>query len=212
MNNFLNSKKNYLVFTFTVVYLAAFTFNSIINANYEFLYYTFLISFIIYLIFTIHQKLHLAFFILINLSLMGFFHLLGGNFYLHGNVRLYDYYIIPGIFRYDNFVHTYGAFIGTLTLYSLLNLVFDERVKKRYFIFSFILVLMAMGMGTIVEIVEFIGAMTFNAWDQVGDYTNNALDLVFNTLGAILAATVIYFYRNPPNFIRKINAQPLKDN
>ena len=135
---------------------------------------------------------------------MGFFHLLGGNLWFQ-DLRLYDFYIIPGIFRYDNFVHTYGSFIATLALYSLLSNYIDQKIKQKFFIFSFILMFIAMGIGTIVELFELYAVIFFNAARQVGDYYNNAFDLFFNTLGAIFGTIFIYFYRQPPKFIRRIN-------
>jgi uncharacterized membrane protein YjdF len=114
--------------------------------------------------------------------------------------------------HYDNFIHTYGSFIATLALYSLLSNYIDDRVKKKYFIFAFVLVLMAMGLGTIIELCELFAALYLNAAQQVGDYYNNAFDLFYNTIGAILATVVIYLYRQRPKFIQKINDQNRKIN
>ena len=198
--------KNKLILVFTIAYLTAFTFNGILNANFEFLYYTFLISFFIYIVVVIHQRLLLAFFILFNMSVLGFLHLLGGHYHLD-TLRLYDLYFIPGVFRYDNFVHAYASFIGTLALYSLFINFTHESIKKRFYLFALIIVLMSMGVGTVVEMAEFSAVVVFEATQQVGGYYNNALDLVFNSLGAMLAMVVIYFYRNPPWFIRKLNVK-----
>ena len=206
MMNYLVARKNQLILIFTLAYLAAFTANAIFWVNFEFLYYTFLISVLIYLVVIIHKNLHLAFFILVNLSLLGFFHLLGGNFYFNG-LRLYDFYFLPGIIRYDNFVHAYGTFIATVAFYSLLSNFISIDLKKRYPIFALILILLAIGMGTIVELVEFLAVVIFGVTEKVGDYFNNTLDLFFNTLGATLATVVIYFYRERPQFIKKLNGE-----
>jgi len=211
MIDFLLKNKNYLILAFTVVYLAAFTVNGVLWGNYEFLYYTVLMGILIYSVVTLHQRLHLAFFILFNLSILGFLHLLGGNLYL-GAIRLYDFYLIPGIFRYDNFIHTYATFIATIALYSLLTNFIDVEIKKRYPIFAVILILMAIGLGTINELVELLAVVFFGVAERVGGYFNNALDLLFNTIGAILATVVIYFYRERPKFIQKINGQTGKNN
>ena len=211
MIDYLNKHKNYLVLAFTIVYLLAFTLNGVSKADYEFLYYTILITVVIIVVTTIHQKLHLASFILVNLSMLGFIHLMGGNMYIEG-VRLYDIYFIPGIIRYDNIVHTYGTFIGTLSLYSLLAMYIDPAIRRRYPIFAMLLIMMAIGMGTIVELVEFLAVVLFGVADKVGDYFNNTLDLFFNTLGASLATVMIYFYLYPPNFIKRINAQTREGN
>ncbi|MFA6255062.1 MAG: hypothetical protein WC675_03445 [Patescibacteria group bacterium] len=211
MIDFLFQRKNYLILIFTVAYLIAFTVNAIIWANFEFLYYTVLMVVIIYLVITLTKKLHLGFFILFNLSILGFLHLLGGNFYL-GSVRLYDFYLISGIIRYDNFIHTYATFIATLTLYSLLFDFVDERIRQNYPIFALILVLMAIGLGAINELVELFAVVAFGVAEKVGGYFNNALDLLFNTIGAILATVVIHFYLERPKFIQRIDGQTKKDN
>lgn len=210
MMNFLVNHKNYLILAFTVVYLGAFTANGLWNTDYEFLYYTILITAFIVAITVIHRNLHLASFILVNLSLLGFIHLLGGNFYIAG-IRLYDIYFIPGIIRYDNIVHAYGTFIGTLTVYSLLSSYIHPIIRSRYPIFAILLILMAIGTGTIVELVEFFAVLLFGVEAKVGDYFNNALDLLFNTLGSMFATVVLYFYLNPPRFIRTINGDARKN-
>lgn len=204
MFNLVLKKKNHLILVFTLAYLTAFTINAIVNANFEFLYYTFLISFFIYIVIILHQNLHLAFFILLNMSILGFLHLLGGNFYF-GELRLYDHYFLPGIFRYDNFIHFYASFIGTLALYSLLINFIARPIVERFYVLALLLMLLAMGVGSMVEMAEFGAVVIFNATEQVGGYYNNSLDLIFNTLGAGLATVVVYFYRQPPKFIQKIN-------
>ncbi len=211
MINYFVKNKNYLILVFNLVYLAVFTINALIHANLEFLYYTILMVALIYLIVMVNKQLHLAFFILVNLSILGFLHLLGGNFYL-GATRLYDHYLVMGAIRYDNIVHTYGTFIITLILYSLLSDFIDERIRQRYLLFSLILVLMAIGVGTLNELAEFLAVVFLGAGEQVGGYFNNSLDLLFNTFGSILACIIIYFYRERPRILQKINAKIRKDN
>lgn len=202
----LVDKKNHLILAFTIIYLSVFTFNALVNANFEFLYYTFLISFFIYFVIYIHNNLQLAFFILFNMSVLGFLHLLGGNFYVD-DLRLYDFYFLPGVFKYDNFIHTYASFIGTLALYSLLVNFMAQPIIKRFYVFALLLMLLAMGVGSIVEMAEFGAVVIFGATQQVGGYYNNALDLVFNTIGAALATIVVYIYRRPPKFFEKLHVK-----
>lgn len=210
MLDYLAKRKNGLILVFTLVYLVGFTIIAFIRTNFEFLYYTFSIVIIIFIVIKITKRLYLDFFILFNLSILGFLHLLGGNFYLN-DLRLYDFYLIPGIFRYDNFVHIYATFIATLALYSLLSDFIDERVRQRYLIFALILILMGMGLGVIVELVELGAVLFLNAGQQVGNYYNNAFDLFFNTIGASLAMVVVYFYRERSRFMEKIN-EKFKEN
>lgn len=203
--------KNNLILIFTIIYLSIFTVSAILGENFEFLYYTVLMVFLIFLVLHINKFLHLSFFIVFNLSILGFLHLFAGNFYID-DLRLYDFYLIPGIFRYDNFIHIYGTFIGTLALYSLLVDFIGRKIQRNHWIFSLILILMGMGLGVIVELVELGAVLFLDASEQVGDYYNNAFDLFFNTIGAILAAVIIYFYREHPRYMKKINEMFKKDN
>ncbi len=211
MFGFLFKQKNNLILIFTVAYLLAFTVNALIEQNFEFLYYTVMMVILIFLVLHINKFLHLAFFIILNISILGFLHLFAGNFYIQ-DLRLYDFYIIPGIFRYDNFVHIYATFIGTLTIYSLLSNFIDERIKRRYFVFSSILILIGMGLGAVVELIEFSAVLFLDASNQVGDYYNNAFDLFFNTIGASLAMVVVYFYSEQSRYMKKINEKFKEDN
>lgn len=193
--NFFTRRNDYLILFFTVGYVVAFTFIAFSQKNFEFLYYTLLMVGLIFLAERVNHHLHLAFFIVINLSILGFLHLLGGTAHL-GQIRLYDYYFIPGVIRYDNIIHTYGTFIVTLTVYSLLIDFVDERIKRNYFSLYLMLVFMAIGISSLVELVELFAVVFLGASEQVGGYFNNALDLLFNTLGSILACTVVYLYRS----------------
>jgi len=209
--NFFIKNKNYLILLFTVVYVMAFAVNAYVNHNIEFIYYTILLIGLIYIIVLIHQHLRLGFFIIVNLSLLGFFHLLGGNYYI-GTTRLYECYLIPGVIRYDNFVHSYGTLIATVALYTLIADFVDERVRKHFIIFAFGLVLMAIGLGTINELVEFFAVIFLNAAEQVGGYYNNTLDLLFNTVGSIFGCVVVYLYIERPRILKKINDKINKNN
>lgn len=181
-----------LILIFTVLYIMLFTILAFIRKNYEFLYYTLVMSSLITLIVLYHKKLHLSLIILTGLSVLGFMHVAGGNLYFSGN-RLYEIYIL-NIIRYDQLVHSFGVFIATFVGYSLLKPYLDHRIEHHPVVLSLILVAIASGFGAINEILEF-GAVIFLGADKaVGDYHNNALDLVFNTLGSIIACFFIYQY------------------
>lgn len=201
---YFTSHKNDLILLFTVVYTLTFTVNAFGDHNFEFLYYTFLMVALLCIVVMLNQQIHLGFFILFNLSLLGFMHLLGGNFFLADGSRLYDMHFLGGLMKYDNIVHTFGTFTATLTLYSLVADFIDDRIRERYLLFSLLLVLMAIGIGTINELVEFLAVIFLGAAEQVGDYFNNSLDLFFNTLGSIIACIVIYVYRERPRFYQRL--------
>jgi uncharacterized membrane protein YjdF len=207
MIGYFTSHKNDLTLLFTVVYTLTFTVNAFVDHNFEFLYYTFLMVALLCFVLLLNQQLHLGFFILFSLSLLGFLHLLGGNLILANGARLYDTYFLNGVLKYDNIVHTFGTFTATLMLYNLIADFIDDRIRQHYAIFSLLLVLMAIGIGTINELVEFLAVVFLGASEQVGDYFNNSLDLFFNTVGSIIACVLIYVYRERPRFYRRLEAR-----
>src|SRR3989344_2321350 len=208
---YFTKQKNSLVLLFSVVYLLVFTLNAIFAQNYEFLYYTVLIAVLIYIVLVINQRMHFAPFIVINLSLLGFLHLLGGNAYI-STIRLYDFYFVPGLVKYDNLIHVYGTFIVTLLLYSMVSVYLDRQViSQRYWVIAVGLVLMAIGVGAVNELVEFFAVVYFGAAEQVGGDFNNSLDLLFNTLGSILACVILYWFREQTSWLHNLNGN-LKKN
>ena len=108
-----------LMLAFTIGYIFVFTIFALLNKNYEFLYYTVVMSLILFIIILYHKKIHLSSHIMAGLTIVGAMHIFGGNIYLSGT-RLYDLYLIPNLFKYDNFVHFIGTFTATFIVYSLL--------------------------------------------------------------------------------------------
>jgi glycopeptide antibiotics resistance protein len=64
---------------------------------------------------------------------------------------------------------------------------------------------MALGVGTVNELVEFLAVVFLNAEEAVGGYFNNSLDIVFNTIGSLLATVLIYIYRERPQFLQNLH-------
>jgi hypothetical protein len=183
-----------LMLWFTIGYLAIFTILAIINKNYEFLYYTFILSALILIIVLYHKKIHLSKSILFGLTILGVMHIFGGNIHILGT-RLYDIWLIqPNILKYDNIVHAFGIFVTTFVAYSFIHPHLDKKINHNAVLLSLILVSMAMGIGAFNEILELIAVVFLGAAKQVGDYINNALDLVFNLCGSIIACFFIIRY------------------
>jgi len=140
-----------------------------------------------------HKKLHLSKTLLFGLTLLGLMHILGGNVHLFG-VRLYDLWLIPEIFKYDNLVHGFGIFLATLVAYNLLRPHLDVKMKHNPYFLSLILILIAMGIGAFNEVLELGAVLFLNAGSGVGDYINNAFDLFFNLIGSVIACVFIIRY------------------
>ena len=150
-------------------------------------------SILIFIIVLYHKKAHLTYHILIGLTIGGALHIFGGNIYL-GTTRLYDYWLIPHYFKYDNLVHTFNTFVATFVIYSLLKPHLDKKLDHNSFLLGLLLVLITMGLGAFNEILEFGAVIFLGAAKQVGNYFNNALDLVFNLIGSSLAVIRIIIY------------------
>jgi hypothetical protein len=175
---------------FTVAYLIAFTIVAVAHENYEFLYYTAIMSVLIFIVVLYHKHLSMTTSIMFGLTLAGALHIFGGNIHVHG-IRLYDYWFIAGWFRYDNLVHLISSFTAALIAFNLLDPHLSHSIKQNRILIGVIIVLIACGMGAINEIFELAAVLYFHASAQVGGYLNNAFDLVWNLIGSTAAAFFI---------------------
>lgn len=182
-----------IVLIFTIVYLIFFTVLALVRKNYEFLYYTFILVVLIIIVTLYHKKMHLTPHIIIGLAALGLLHVAGGNLYFNGT-RLYEIYLIKSIFRYDHLVHSLGVFIATFVGYNVLKPYLNNKINHNTFLLALILILISMGVGAFNEVLEFGAVVFLGAAKQVGDYFNNAMDLFFNLIGAIIASMVILYY------------------
>ena len=178
---------------FTLTYILIFTLIAVTNKNYEFLYYTGVILALIAYIIWFNKKFPLSTSIIAGLSLIAALHIFGGNIHIDG-IRLYDIWFIGNLLRYDNFVHLVATFIVTLVAYSLLAPYLDKKIKLNKIVLSVILILIALGVGAINEIIELLAVVLFGAAKEVGDYMNNAIDLVYNLLGSLLACLILMYH------------------
>lgn len=193
-----------LILIFSILYLIFFISLAIIRQNYEFVFYIIVICLITIITILHHKQLHLRPAIVGGLSVMGFMHLAGGNLYFN-EVRLYDIYIFQNFIRYDQIVHTLGFFVATFVSYSLIRPYLDLRIKHHPLVLSIILILTASGFGALNEVMEFGAVLFLGAAKAVGDYYNNAWDLVFNMLGSIIACFFIHPYHKKQ--IKKIGLE-----
>jgi hypothetical protein len=68
---------------------------------------------------------------------------------------------------------------------------FIKEFKPRFYLLA---VMAACGFGAINEIIEFI-ATVISPQTNVGGYINTSLDLCFNLIGAVIAITLIHFFK-----------------
>ncbi len=104
-------------------------------------------------------------------------HYAGGYFPIEGG-RLYDATVL-GI-GYDKYVH----FLNAFTACMLLNHVFDGLNVHLPLIRGFVIVMGVLGLGAVVEIMEYLVVCTVpNA--GVGGYDNNMQDMIGNFGGGL---------------------------
>ncbi len=93
--------------------------------------------------------------------------------------RLYDQHLL-GI-RYDKFVHLVNA----LAIAMLVDRVFTILALPRGPLTRVILLTTVLGLGAVIEVVEYVVVLTIPA-NGVGDYDNNMQDLIANVCGGAL--------------------------
>jgi len=99
------------------------------------------------------------------------------------------------LWRFDQLVHPYGTAVAALIAYF-----FIARHAKLPRIWMVILAaFVAMGLGALNEVIEFITKLTVPNTD-VGGYNNTAIDLCTNMVGAIIGAAIaaLKWGKKPP--------------
>ncbi|MBU0957333.1 MAG: hypothetical protein KKF56_00835 [Nanoarchaeota archaeon] len=184
-----------------VVLLMIFLAVAIVLKNKEFIYYDAILLPLVLLVYVLHRKLRLHLPILGLIWFVFLMHAAAGVMFFQG-MRLYD--MVFWIFKYDNIVHFFGIFTVAFVVYNLIHTRFSDRCNLGNLYLFLILSLMAMGFGTLIELVELIGVIWLDAGAGVGDYMNNAIDLFYNALGAIVGAGIITYYHNRKYFKKNI--------
>jgi len=187
-----------LIIGFMFLYTAIFSVYAFLNSNFEFVYYTIIMIVLVLYVYKKQHSLWLSNGIVIGLALVGLLHLIGGGFQINGT-RIYDVYLFGSLIRYDNFVHGVGSFVATFIGYNLIHPYAKKNILGKMPGFAFVLLLIALGIGAINEIVEFGAVLLFDAGARVGDFYNTGWDLVFNTIGSLVAISFISPFkdRNP---------------
>lgn len=185
------SRQQWAVLAFSLAYIIPFAAYYASIRDFEFLWYiAVLLFFLLLILFTVHRT-GFPPFILWGLSLWGLLHMAGGGVVVGGDV-LYAHMLIDlagsgtelTVLKYDQAVHAFGFGIVTLVAHHLMRPHWRSGASSALLYIAAALV--AMGLGTVNEIVEFI-AVVAAPETGVGGYYNTALDLVFNAFGAVLA-------------------------
>ncbi len=184
---------------FTAAYVLGFSVFFTFRENYEFLLYVGVVLLIAGLVVSTQSRTRFDGVILWGLSLWGLLHMAGGGVPV-GEGVLYGLTLVPlldaggglTILRYDQAVHFFGFAVATLVVYHLLRPYLSSRPSWPVLIL--VVAMAGTGLGVLNELVE-LAAVLILPETGVGGYFNTALDLVFNTLGALAAVFYIAYYR-----------------
>ncbi len=198
--------KDDVILFFILSYLLIFGFLSLIKDNTEFVYYSVVFLACFFVLHGLHKRVRFPMFLLVSIAIYGLLHFIGGLFFFR-TVRIYDLRFM--ILEYDNIVHTLAAFILTVFGYSILEPGLNDMIKKNRLYFGILLGLFGFGIASFGEIVEFAGVKFLGA-TGVGDYFNNAWDLVFNFIGVSIGSFLVVRHHWQKDIIKVKDGKRLK--
>lgn len=161
----------------------------IFSKNLEFIFYGSLYFILILLLLVHHKEFNFTLPVLLGLAILLLLHALGSTVKIN-EVLLYDFWLIDGIYKFDNLVHFLGGFVVLFAIYNWLNPHFQKAFTQRRVLYPSVLILIVCGLGTINEIMELTAVLIFKS-TGVGDYFNNSFDLLYNFFGALVAMLLV---------------------
>lgn len=183
---FNQNRRDLPVILFSAAYMVVFVGVSLTRHNYEFILYAGVVVVLAAWILAKQPSVQFDPVILWGLSLWGLLHMAGGNIRV-GDEVLYNLQLIPRVLRYDQLVHAFGFGTATLACFHILKGMLNPETPRGLTLIILV-ALMGCGLGALNEIVEFI-AVKLLPETNVGGYDNTLWDLVFNLIGAGIAAT-----------------------
>lgn len=196
----MESRKLVPVVAFTATYLVAALVLALARGNQEFLFYIVVMLGLMAVVWTVHRSVGLTAGVLWCLSVWGFLHMAGGLLTVpagwpveSASRVLYTLWLIPERIKYDHVVHAFGFGTTTWVCWQGLRAAFRRRGATVVPAFG-VLVLAAaagLGFGALNEVVEFVAVLLVPE-TNVGGYENTGWDLVANTVGASVAAGLIW--------------------
>ena len=126
-----------------------------------------------------------------------------GAFVMVDHHRLYDQ-VLFGL-RYDKYVHFVNAFAATLLISRLFQIQKIALTRSN----NVFVVLVVLGLGAVIEIVEYMVVLTVPA-NGVGGYDNNMQDLMANLAGAcgFMLAKYAWGWRHAAESVRSAGVRP----
>ena len=186
-------KSEWVLILFNLLYIVAFTIYYVARQNYEFMVYIGVLVLLFAVVFAIQRRVKFPVLILWMLSVWGLLHMLGGGVHLADGTVLYRWIPIElyqgvdsefVLLKFDQILHFYIYFVMS---FVLAHLVRNKMQGMKPLYVGLFVALASMGLSVINELIEF-GAVLFLGKTGVGGYYNTLLDLLFNTLGAVVGA------------------------
>ena len=100
---------------------------------------------------------------------------------------LYGTWLLPGLLRFDQLVHTVGSVAATVTAWQLLGTWLGPATPARTH--AWLAGLAGLGKGAVNEVIEFVAAMRVPTF--VDGFENTGWDLVFDVVGVVAAAVFL---------------------
>ncbi len=185
------------VIAFTAVYLLAAAAWIVAIGDYEFLAYIVILLILAGVLWVVHRRVELPLALIWCLSVWGALHMAGGlvplpdGWDVGGKTNvLYNWHIAGPYFKYDQVVHAYGFGITTWLCFCGLRSLAPNLPMPPSFGALALCAAAGTGFGALNEVIEFTITLLVPE-NNVGGYVNTAMDLVYNLLGAVLAAIVL---------------------
>jgi len=159
------------------------------SRNSEFIVYLSLLILLGWVILKIHQRVKFPQLLLWLLSIWGLVHMMGGMFVMPSTQDvLYNYWLLPGLLRYDQLVHAFGFGISTYACWLCLKAIQPKATPTGG---PLSLILFAgLGLGALNETIEFSLTLILPK-TNVGSFNNLGWDLIFNLVGGLIALAFI---------------------
>lgn len=197
-----NPLQQWPVAAFTLAYMAAAVVAATIGRNFEFVFYIAVMVILIAIVSALYLRVGLSTAAMWALSIWGLAHMAGGlvpvpeSWPINGEIRvLYSLWLVPGKLKYDHVVHAYGFAVTTWLCWQVLHNGAARAGQTIRPTFGIMVLCGAggLGFGALNEVVEFFATLLMPS-TNVGGYINTGWDLVANTIGCVIAATLIWLH------------------